>query len=218
MLAQRVTASGHTQSPRICEPDVDTLVHDLRGPLSVIVAFAESIEGAPREERARLVARLVANSHRALAVLEQFAALADLRTGLVEPDIRPMDLAEVARRAAQCTAEATHHPGDLDCIVPADGVPMMGDRDLLGMALRSVFRRSVADLAGSEPLRIVVAGDGASAVIDVRTLSAVAARVRIEADEFEILQRVTALHGGQVTVDGDEPDLLFRVHLPRQSQ
>ena len=55
----------------VAEPDIDSLVHDLRGPLSVIVAFAESLDGVGREERARYAVRLIANAHRALAVLEE---------------------------------------------------------------------------------------------------------------------------------------------------
>lgn len=218
MLAQKVPVLSDRDIPAVEESDVDSLVHDLRGPLSVIVAFAESIDGASREERARFVARLVANAHRALSVLEEFAALCDLRAGEVETCLRPMDLAEVARQATEATAEASRHGSDLAAVVPDDGVSVIGDRDLIGMALRSVLRRTVPELAGSAPLRVQVAGDGDFATVELRAAPSWRDRTRFEADAFEILQRVVALHGGRTMFDRADPYLVFRLSIPLQAQ
>jgi len=213
-------STGRRRDTASEEPsDIDDLVHDLRGPLSVIVAFAESIEGAQREERARFVERLVANAHRALAVLEEFAALTDLRSGEVEVYVRPMDLAEVVRQAAESTTDAGRRGVDISCVLPQDGVPMEGDRDLLGMALRAVLRGATQGLAGPGSLRVLVVGDGDFGAVEVRVSDA--RMVRVEAlggavNEFEILERVVSLHGGRVAVEPDERESVLRMTIPRR--
>lgn len=199
-------------------PDIDGLVHDLRGPLSVIVAFAESIDGAPREERARFVARLVANAHRALAVLEEFAALSDLRAGDVEPYRRPMDLVEVARQAVDATADAASRAVEITCVAADECVSMLADRDLLGMALRSVLRRMIQEAGGRQALRILVAGEGDHAAIEIRCVGGGTRHRHPDAEAMEILQRVIGLHGGLVVFDGEDRDLVLRVRMPRSSR
>jgi len=219
IVAVRPSAGSCRGTVREEPSDIDDLVHDLRGPLSVIVAFAESIEGAQREERARFVERLVANAHRALAVLEEFAALADLRSGEVEAYVRPMDLAEVARQAAESTTDAGRRCVDISCVLPHDGVPMLGDRDLLGMAFRAVLRALTHGLAGPGSLRLLVAGDGDFGALEVRVSDARVMRGRslgAAANEFEILERVVSLHGGLVVVEPDGCESVFRMTIPRQ--
>ncbi len=219
LLAEKVSRLGGVDEAAPEGPDVDNLVHDLRGPLSVIVAFAESLDGAPREEQARFVERLVANAHRALAVLEEFAALCDLRNGEIETDPRPMDLAEVARQAVEATSEGSRRGVEISFLASQDGVAMMGDRDLLGMALRAVLRCLAQEFAGRSPLRLQVSGDGDFVALEARILQAGrrhGQRVRASGGEFEILQRVVALHGGRVLFDQDDAASLFRVSIPRQ--
>lgn len=203
----------------VAEPDVDNLVHDLRGPLSVIVAFAESLDGVGREERARFAERLVANAHRALALLEEFSALCDLRSGDTELTVRPMDLAEVVQRACDDVTPDLRRGIEISCVVPPDGVLMIGDRDLLGMALRAVLRRSLRELRAPRAMRLIACGDG-----DFARLELQAAQVGegggvlegIAANDLEILRRVVALHAGRVVFDRQNPDLVFAVSIPRQ--
>lgn len=220
IVAGRVAAlSRRTAASDDGTPDIDTLVHDLRGPLSVIVAFAESIESAEREERARFVERLLANAHRALAVLEEFAALCDLRSGEIEAYVRPMDLAEVARLAAESTAQRGRRGVEIACLVPPDGLLMLGDRDLLGMALRAVLRAVAHVLVGAGSLRLHVVGEGDFGAVELRVSDRRQVRgqsLRAAIGEFEILERVVSLHGGQIVFDRADPESVFRVTMPRQ--
>lgn len=202
----------------VAEPDIDGLVHDLRGPLSVIVAFAESLDGVGREERARYAVRLIANAHRALAVLEEFSALCDLRGGATELTVRPMDLAEVVQRACEEAAPDLRRGIQLTCAVPQDGVLMLGDRDLLGMAVRAVLRRSLRQLRAPRSLRVVVSGDGDFACFELQAVEpgdrdAILGEISI--DDLEILRRVVGLHAGRLVFDRQEPDVVFSASIPR---
>jgi signal transduction histidine kinase len=203
----------------VAEPDIDGLVHDLRGPLSVIVAFAESLDGVGREERARFAERLVANAHRALAVLEEFSALCALRSGEAELTPRPMDLGEIVQRACENIAPDLRRGIEISCIVPQDGVLMIGDRDLLGMAVRAVLRKSARELRAPRALRVVASGDGDFARLELQTVVAgdrEAVLAEIDVDDLEILRRVAAMHAGRLIFDRQEPDVVFRVSIPRQ--
>lgn len=219
MLAEQLAAlETATSGGEPCGLDIDELVHDLRGPLSVIVAFAESIEGAEREERARFAQRLVVNAHRALAVLEEFAALSDLRSDELAVSIRPIDLAEVIARACDDAAPGLPRGFEVSCLAPEDGLPMVGDRDLLGMAIRALLRRC-ARVLGPISLRLHVVGDDDLARVELRADRAASGNrglADLDAGEFEILRRIVALHGGRVVFENDEAGLAVELCMPRQ--
>ncbi len=192
------------------EDTLDELVHDLRGPLSVIVAFAESLDGAQREERARFTERLVVNAHRALAVLEEFAALSDLRADSLDMSLRPTDLAEVIERAAADVRPGLQRGVELICLVPPHGLPMLADPDMLGMAMRAVLRKLGGGLQSPLTLRVQVVADDDLARVELRAGEA------LPTGEVEILRRVVALHGGRVLLDNDDPGLAVGFCIPRQ--
>jgi signal transduction histidine kinase len=219
MLAEQLADPGNESSGG--EPgglDIDELVHDLRGPLSVIVAFAESIEGAEREERARFAERLVVNAHRALAVLEEFTALSDLRSEELAASVRPMDLGEVVARACDAAAPGLPRGFEISCIVPQDGLFMVGDRDLLEMGVRALLRRC-ARVLGPISLRLHVVGDDDLARVELHaeaTGSNGRGLADLDAGEFEVLRRIVALHGGRVVFENDEAGLVVGLCMPRQ--
>jgi signal transduction histidine kinase len=220
MLAERLAVlETATSGGDPCGLDIEELVHDLRGPLSVIVAFAESIEGAEREERARFAERLVVNAHRALAVLEEFAALSDLRSEELAMSVRPMDLGEVIARACDDAAPGLPRGFEVSCIAPQEGLPMMGDRDLLGMAIRALLRRC-ARVLGPVSLCLHLVGDDDLARVELRANRGSNGRglADLEAGEFEILRRIVALHGGRVVFENDETGLTVGLCMPRQQR
>lgn len=219
MFAQRLsTLDESKKTTTVGAPAIDGLVHDLRGPLSVIVAFAESLEGAPREEQARFTERLVVNAHRALSVLEEFSALSDLRAEAVELSARPMDLSEVARRAADDVAGA--QPGvRFHCVMPSEGTPMVGDRDLIGMALRAVLRKVATGLVAPATLRLQASADEDLARLDMRVNEEGPGACDFgewSSGELEILRRVVALHGGRVVFENEDAGLSVGLCVPRQ--
>ncbi len=220
MLAEKLSAIDTSRTTEdVLEQDVDELVHDLRGPLAVIVAFAESLEGARSEDRARFSDRLVVNAHRALSVLEEFSALCDLRSSEVEPRLRPMDLAEVVRRSYQEIAVGLQRGLEINCVVPQDGLPMMGDSDLLGLGIRSVLRKVAHGLTAPGSVRLHVSGDRDLGRVEMRVSSESARRYDLEAlpvAEHEILRRVVGLHGGRLVFENDGNELVIGICIPRQ--
>ncbi len=216
MLAEAVHRQLASGTATETEADIDQLVHDLRGPLSVIVAFAETLDGAPREERARYAERLVCNAHRALALLAEFSALHDLRQGGIEVHRQAVDLGDLCRAAVEIVRQDARDGSDVSCLVAEGGVVLSGDRDLLGMALRAVLRRSLREMTSTAALRLRVACERGHALVDL-SISDSSAAPEMDPDarsDLEILQRVVSLHGGRVLFDHATPDLIFRVALP----
>lgn len=218
MLAEAIDRQANSGISTETGIDVDQLVHDLRGPLSVIVAFAETLDGASREERARYAERLVCNAHRALALLEEFSALHDLRQGGVELHRGAVDLGDLCRAAVKNVRQDARGGSEVSCLVAEGGVVLSGDRDLLGMALRAVLRRSLREVAATSTaaLRLRVARERGYAVVDLSNSDSSTGFEMDSGDgtELEILQRVVSLHGGRVLFDHAASDLIFRLALP----
>lgn len=198
------------------DPDIDRLVHDLRGPLSVIVAFAETLEGAERHERARYTERLVANAHRALGLLEEFSALYDLRSGAIELHRSVLELGELTDSTAEVVRSESRAGCELRCLVAEGGVTLAADRDLLGMALRAVTRAILRELGGASVLCLRVSKDSAFAYLELSASEADPGRVPdpSQLPELEILQRVISLHGGRLLFDAASAESLVRAAIP----
>ncbi len=218
MLAEKT--AGHTvETLASSELDLDRLVHDLRSPLSVIIAFAETLEDAGHDERARFTQRLVANAHRALALLEEFSALNDLRAGQIEVRPGSVDLSELVRQACMVARDVGSRAAETRYL--SDGeVLVHADRDLLGMAVRAALRKIVIDAGSDNLLRLRVSAEDVFGVLEISLPDrgpAQAAVVDPSDPELEILQRVVALHGGRLVFEGFEDGLTVRVLIPRRS-
>ena len=195
--------------------EFDRLAHDLRSPLAVVLSYAEVLPEADEAERVRLCERLVANTRRALEVLEEFGLLRDLRAGGVELEAAMEDGAAIVGAAATAVAAQAVSGAERMDFACEGSFFLACDRLKLLTALRGVLRHLLRRVATASPLRLRMSRAGGWVNLELR-LDGLDGRAGIDwgAAEMELLQRTAALHGGRVIVPGDTDCPTLRLSLP----
>ena len=142
--------------------------HELRTPLSSIRGYAELFRiGAARkpDDTEKAMRRIESEAARMGALVEDLLALARLDE-LREPAREPVDLAQVAREAAEdARAAAPERSIELD----ADGsVTVLGDAHQLRQVLANLMRNALVHTPTGTPIELRVARDGVDARLEVR--------------------------------------------------
>jgi two-component system sensor histidine kinase CreC len=126
------------------EQYVQTLAHEMKGPLAAIRASVEILQDAPAEpERARFLASIEGQGARLAAMIDKMLALAaaESRQALDAP--QPVDLAELAAEALQALEPRLARRGlRVQRTLPAQAV-LAGDRFLLAHAVSNLLENAV---------------------------------------------------------------------------
>lgn len=150
------------------EQYVHTLTHEMKSPLAAIRGSAELLETRPgeapmaEEDRARFAASIRRQSDRLAQMIDKLLALAAVehRQRLEKPE--PVDLAAIAREAAEQCAPRLAHGGLRLSLDLAEGLPLLdGDPFLLRQALVNLIDNA-ADFSpaqGEIALRLYRDGD-----------------------------------------------------------
>jgi two-component system sensor histidine kinase PilS (NtrC family) len=120
-----------------------SLAHEIKNPLAAIRSADETLARSPRtnvDERT-LADLIVRESDRLSRLLSEFLDFARVRVTRVEP----VDLASVARGAANLASAHPDKPSDVEVICNANGHPMIveGDEDLLHRAVFNLTLNAV---------------------------------------------------------------------------
>ncbi len=195
--------------------EFDRLAHDLRSPLAVVLSFAEVLAEVDEAERARLCARVVANTRRALEVLEEFGLLRDLRSGGAELEADTQDIAAIVGAAATAVAAPTVSGAQRMAFSCSGSFLLPCDRMKVLAAVRGLLRHLLRRVAVDSRLLLRLSRTRAWIHFEV-CLEGIDARAAIDwgAAEMELLQRTAALHGGRVVVPSDADCPQVRLSLP----
>ena len=210
----------------------DSLAHDLRTPLTRVVALIEQAQsGVTAAERTRL---LGAAQHEARFAASTFAALIDLaraETGLSRDAMEELDLAELVEVVAEIfgpLVEDRGHALDLH-VEPA---ALNGHRQLLMQALGNLLENAAKYAPTGGEIEIGVSrGDGwvdiyvrdnGPGLSQAETEEAIRPFARLGRHHdhpgaglgLAIAAAVARLHGGQLLLEDAEPGLRARLHLP----
>jgi two-component system sensor histidine kinase/response regulator len=213
------------------------LAHDLRTPLSAIIASTSFLDRFSSEEKIRPVTDRISRSSRRMArMVDQLLHVARLRGGRVQ--LSPLR----GDAHALCAAivdeyEASHGEGRIELERSGDAHAMI-DADLLSQVLSNLIGNAFQHGEPGKP--IVVVSDGAApssisisvtngGVIDAATLPELfeAFRSGRDADLSEglglglyITRELVALHGGEVHAGSNvqEGTTTFTVTLPRHAR
>jgi signal transduction histidine kinase len=206
---------GEEQVRRVAADEFDRLAHDLRSPLAVVLSFAEYLPDAEPQERERLCARILANTRRALEVLEEFGLLRDLRVGAAEMELEAEDLAGILAAATSAVAAQSVSGGQRMEVACSGTFILPCDRLKVLTALRGFVRHLVRRVARDSSLHLSLWAARGWVNIDIR-LANLEHDVEsdIETIEMELLRRVVDLHHGRVAMPREERSPLIRVSFP----
>jgi two-component system sensor histidine kinase CreC len=197
------------------------LAHELKAPLSAIRGAAELLgEEMPREERARFIGNLRAESARVQRVVDQLLELAALEARRAPGEFAAIDfrgITEDAVAAARGFAESRQVT-----LVIADGATaeVRGDRIHLGHALGNLVQNAIEFSPAGGVVAIAIAVEAGRAVVRVDDAGPGVPAYALEKvfDRFyslprpdtgrkssglglSIVREVARLHGGEVTLE-----------------
>jgi hypothetical protein len=201
-------------SASLAPDEFDRLAHDLRSPLAVVLSYAEVLPDAGDEERARLCERLVANTRRALEVLEEYGLLRDLRAGACELETEMVDVAAIVGAAATAVAAQTVSGAQRMSFACEGSYVLPCDRLKLTASLRGLLRHVLRRVAVDSPLRLRLSRARGWVILELCLEGLDHAAADWGATELELLQRSAALHGGRVVVPSDSASPILRLSLP----
>ena len=137
---------------------VATLAHDIKGPLTSIIGFAELLEeGFLEGDEATDASRTIRSNAQRLATLaNDMLALSRVEHGELEIADDRVDLAEVLRS----TLEAIGAERPIDLTIGVQGAYVRGDAERLRQVFDNLVRNAIKFSPGGEPIAIQVSEQG----------------------------------------------------------
>lgn len=144
--------------------------HELRSPLT---ALRGELEVSLRRERSReeyqdVLASALEEVERLSRTAEDLLTLARSDAGVMEPRLRPVDLAEVVGRVAERIRRTGQEKGVRLQLALAPGVEVLGDPDLLDRLVWNLTENAVKFTPAGGRVELVVERDEGAPVIEVR--------------------------------------------------
>jgi len=219
----------HKQLVHTAELLIGVLSHDLRGPLSAIVAAGELLSRAyAHDERiGQIASRIRSSSTRMTRLIEQLLDFTTARLGRMPIKAQPANLTELCESAVAEFHAA--RPG-LRCDVRGDPVGTW-DPDRLLQVLANLIGNAVQHGDPDHPIVVRVEGQlDAMVRIEVESTGSIPAEIRdtifspfVRATDSSrgaglglyIVEQIAKAHGGSVAVRSDDNTTRFEVMLPR---
>ncbi len=197
------------------------LAHELKAPLSAIRGAAELLgEEMPREERARFIANLRAESARVQRVVDQLLELAALEARRAPAERAEIDLRALAGEAVTALRGLAESRGVVAALAAGAPCRVRGERAHLGHAIGNLVQNaiefspaggtvsvSITTEAGRAVLRVDDAGPGVPAYAVGRVFDRFYSLPRPDTGRkssglgLSIVREVAHLHGGEATLE-----------------
>jgi signal transduction histidine kinase len=211
----------------------DDVAHDLKTPLSRLRARLELALIGPADAGAQseAIRAAIDEADRMLATFNALLRIAEAEAGAGREPAGPLDLAEVARSAAELYEPVAEEKGFTLLLAVEAEVEIRGDRHLLSQALANLLDNSLKYADGGD-LRVRVFRNGEHAVLEVsdRGPGIPAADREIVFDRFvrlepsrstpgnglglSLVRAVAHRHHGTVTLADNQPGLRVRLEFP----
>jgi two-component system OmpR family sensor kinase len=143
--------------------------HELRTPLAALKLQVQSLERSDNPEaRAVAVARLTAGIERSTRLVEQLLVLARQEAGAASAELRPVALADLARRTVGDLVGLAQHKGVDLGLLHADEVRVDGQGDALAILMRNLVDNAIkyTPAGGTVDVTVRAAGGGATLVVE----------------------------------------------------
>ena len=214
---------------------LEAVSHDLRTPLTSILGSALTLEQSqlrlPPEDALDLVRRIATNARKLERLLGDLLDLDRLQRGIVSPQRRPIDLAELVRRGVEETENLTGRPIEADAGSITVSVDAAKVERILENLLSNALRHTPADArvwvrarAEDGGVSIVVEDEGPGVPDDHKLAVFEAFRQAPGSSSghspgvgigLSLVKRFAELHGGRAWLtDRDGGGAAFHVFLP----
>ena len=211
----------------------DDVAHDLKTPLSRLrvrleLALLGPADGSGQTEAIRSA---IDEADRLLATFNALLSIAELESGMRRDESEVLDLAEVARSAAELYEPVAEEKGFVLSLATEPGVRIRGSRHLLSQALANLLDNALKYAGGGEIQIRVLRGDGRAALeVTDRGYGIPEADRKTVFDRFVRLERsrstpgnglglslvraVARRHRGTVELADNRPGLRVRLEFP----
>jgi signal transduction histidine kinase len=220
----------------------DNVAHDLKTPLARLRARLELalIDGADpaglESAQTGAIRAAIDEADRMLATFNALLSIAEAEAGASRDRAAPLDLAEVARNAAELYEPVAEEQGFALRFDGAAGVMIRGDRNLLSQAIANLIDNALKYGAGrnggGNEIRLSVGAGEGRALLEVGDHGAGIPKhdresvfdrfVRLEPSRstpgnglgLSLVRAVARLHGGAVALLDNDPGLKVRLVFP----
>ncbi len=217
---------------------VANVSHELKTPLSAIRGYAETLRDGALDEpdtAHRFTERILEQCRRLQALLDDLLTLSRLESAEAPFEVRRVDLAACAARAAEAVSRAAEERGVTVAVEPPEGkVEMLGDLGAIERLLVNLLDNAVKYNRAGGRVTVRLAREGPGAVIEVadtgigipeelqprifeRFYRVDKGRARDEGGTglgLAIVKHVAQRHGGSVEVESRPGEgALFRIRL-----
>ena len=218
---------------RLNEMFTAALSHDLRTPLSAIVAGAAMLAGGERELERRVAERILSSGRRMTEMIDQLLDLSRARlSGGIAITPEPLDLRALAERIVN--EVHTGAPGATVEISQEGDLAGCWDGGRLGQVLSNLLTNAIrhgqvgairVELVGRDPAEVELAVHNAGVINEsvrgqlfdpFRAGNSALSRKEGLGLGLYIVKQIVAAHGGTIEVQSDEPTgTRFTLKLPR---
>jgi signal transduction histidine kinase len=212
----------------------DSLAHDLRGPLTRLRGRIELALIQPPEsarDRQALV-DVLSQADSALAMFDSLLKIAAAESGVAATELKPLDLAALARDAAELYEPVAEERGLEIEVATEDGPLINAQRELLSQAVANLLDNAVKHTPAGGHITVRVAAAGAEVVLTVADTGPGI----LEEDRARVLERfvrleecrhgpgaglglslvaaVAKLHGATLRLEDNAPGLKVELRFP----
>jgi signal transduction histidine kinase len=166
LAAEREASEHLRETARQQERLLQVVSHDLRGPLTTIIGFAQTLDSLgdklPDEERRRFLERIVANAERLSELVTRLLDQPVLVEGRSPAKQHPTDVADLVRRLV-AAMDLTTHPVE----VRADRLLLCVEPTQFERIVENLVANAVRHTPAATPITVTVRRDGDHAALIV---------------------------------------------------
>lgn len=210
------------------------IAHDLRTPITHVRQDIEAIQAADTLEGAKTAARAAQGKiERLTRAFEAMLRLAEIEAGTARARFAPTELSGVVERIADAYGPDIESAGRVFVVETAPGVSIVGDPDLLGLAVSNLLDNAIKHAAGGKRVALRLSADEARVRLEVEddgpgVSAADRARVLdpfVRLDEsrssagvglgLSIVNAIAKLHDGALILEDAAPGLRVAIEWRR---
>jgi signal transduction histidine kinase len=210
----------------------DDVAHDLKTPLARLRARLELALIGPVDtaSQSEAIRSAINEADRLLATFNALLSIAELEAGTRRDDTEPLDLAEVARSAAELYEPVAEENGFVLSLATEPDVRIRGVRHLLSQALANLLDNALKYAGGEIEIRafhragqaVLEVADRGQGIPDADRETVFDRFVRLERSRttpgnglgLSLVRAIVRRHSGTVELIDNRPGLRVRIKLP----